>query len=182
MRMKKKIIFIAFGLLAVYLTSRGIIAPEESPQIPNPPQPGLYHVTKVIDGDTLAINMDGKKETLRLIGINTPETVDPRKPVECFGKAASNKAKELLENQNVKIETDPSQNERDKYDRLRACVYREDGLFFNKYMIEEGYAHEYTYNLPYQYQNEFKTAEALAKENKKGLWADGVCATPKNLP
>ena len=95
MRMKKKVILIAFGLLAAYLTSRGIIAPEESPQIPNPPKPGFYHVTKVIDGDTLAIDMDGKKETLRLIGINTPETVDPRKPVECLAKRLRTRRKKF---------------------------------------------------------------------------------------
>ena len=56
----------------------------------------LYAVLKVVDGDTIHIDIDGKKETVRLIGINTPETVDPRRPVECFGKEASNKASEIL--------------------------------------------------------------------------------------
>ncbi len=134
-----------------------------------------YSVIKVVDGDTLSVDMDGKKVTLRLIGIDTPETVDPRKPVECFGVEASNKAKELLTGKSVRIEQDPTQGEFDKYNRLLAYIYLEDELFFNKYMIEEGYAHEYTYNLPYKYQTEFKEAELFAQNNKKGLWAIGVC-------
>lgn len=172
---KKKIFYLALGILATYLASKGLLPSEEPAKIENPPKPGYYRVLKVVDGDTLAIDMEGKSETLRLIGINTPETVDPRKPVECFGKEASNKAKKLLAGQNIKIEKDPTQSERDKYNRLLAYVYKEDGLFFNKYMIEEGYAYEYTYQVPYAYQAEFKAAQAQAEQSKKGLWADGMC-------
>lgn len=135
----------------------------------------LYSVIKVVDGDTIHIEVNGKKETVRLIGINTPETVDPRRPVECFGKEASNKAKELLEGKKVRIETEKSQGERDKYQRLLGYVFREDGLFFNKLMIEEGYAYEYTYNLPYIYQAEFRAAQKTAQAEGKGLWAPGMC-------
>jgi len=111
--------------------------------------------------------------------------VDPRKPVQCFGKEASDKAKELLTGKSVRLEKDASQGEYDKYGRLLAYVYLPDlpdsagkagGTLFNKYMIAEGYGHEYTYNLPYKYQQEFKAAEARARAEKKGLWADGVCA------
>ncbi len=135
----------------------------------------LYAVLKVVDGDTIHIDIDGKKETVRLIGINTPETVDPRRPVECFGKEASNKAKELLTERKVRIETEASQGERDKYGRLLGYIYRDDGLLFNKFMIEEGYADEYTYRLPYKYQTEFKAAQKSAENGKKGLWAPGAC-------
>lgn len=138
-------------------------------------QNGLYKVVKVIDGDTIAVEIDNKTETVRLIGINTPETVDPRKPVECFGKEASNKAKGILTGKNVKLETDISSGERDKYGRLLRYVFLEDGANFNKLMISEGYAYEYTYNAPYKYQDEFKKAEQEAKEAKKELWADGIC-------
>jgi len=134
-----------------------------------------YAVTSVVDGDTIKIDMDGVTETLRLIGIDTPETVDPRKPVQCFGKEASNKAKELLSGRKVRIEKDSTQGERDKYDRLLVYVYRDDGLFFNKYMIEQGYAHEYTYNIPYTYQTEFKNAQKLAQDNQRGLWSPDTC-------
>lgn len=133
-----------------------------------------YEVVRVVDGDTLTLNMGGKKETIRLIGMDTPETVDPRKQVQCFGKEASAKAKETLTGKKVRIEADPSQGERDKYDRLLRYIFLEDGTFYNKLMIEDGYAHEYTYNSPYKYQSEFKEAETKAREGKKGLWGD-VC-------
>ncbi len=135
-----------------------------------------YKVTEVVDGDTIKININGKIETLRLIGLDTPETVDPRKPVQCFGKEASNKAKELLIGKNVRIEKDISQGELDKYNRLLVYIYREDGLFYNKHMIETGYAHEYTYNTPYKYQTEFKAAQKTAQQNSLGLWSPNTCS------
>lgn len=137
---------------------------------------GLFSVTSVIDGDTIKVNIGGKVETLRLIGIDTPETVDPRKLVQCFGKEASEKAKELLSGKRVKLEADPTQGEYDKYNRLLRYVFLEDETNFNKMMILEGYAHEYTYVLPYKYQMEFKQAEKDAREAKRGLWADDTCA------
>lgn len=136
----------------------------------------FYKVETVVDGDTVKVDMDGKSETLRLIGIDTPETVDPRKPVQCFGEEASKKAKETLTGKKVSLEADPTQGERDKYQRLLRYVYFEDGTSFNKWMIEEGYAHEYTYQSnPYKYQNEFKDAERSARENKMGLWGEATC-------
>lgn len=140
-------------------------------------QSNLYRVASVIDGDTIQVIIDNKKETLRLIGIDTPETVDPRKPVQCFGKEASAKAKSLLSGKSVRLESDPTQGERDKYQRLLRYVFLEDGTNFNKLMISEGYAHEYTYNMPYKYQSEFKQAQKEAEENKRGLWADDACLT-----
>ena len=137
----------------------------------------LYQVTAVVDGDTIKVNIDGTVKTLRLIGIDTPETVDPRKPVQCFGVEASNRTKELLLNKKVRLEADPSQGELDKYSRLLRYVYLEDGTFFNKKMITDGYAYEYTYNTPYKYQVEFKQAQVDAKNSKLGLWADSACNT-----
>ncbi len=134
-----------------------------------------YSVTEVVDGDTVKINKDGKIETLRLIGLDTPETVDPRKPVQCFGKEASNKAKELLNGKKVRLETDSTQGTYDKYNRTLAYIYLESGLFYNKHMIEQGYAHEYTYNTPYKYQSEFKLAQKSAQDNKRGLWSPDTC-------
>ena len=138
----------------------------------------LYDVVNVVDGDTIKINIDGKDEVIRMIGINTPETVDPRKPVECFGKEASAKAKELLSGKKIYLEEDVTQGNLDKYNRLLRFVFLEDGTNFGEYMIKEGYANEYTYNTPYKYQNLYKNAEKEAKEQKKGLWADDVCDVP----
>ncbi len=129
-----------------------------------------YSVTRVIDGDTIDVSIDGKIERLRLIGIDTPETVDPRKPVECFGVEASNKAKGILAGKKVILESDPSQGEKDKYNRLLRYVFLEDGTNFNLLMIKEGYAYEYTYGIPYKYQIEFKQAQKEAERTKAGLW------------
>ena len=138
--------------------------------------PILFKVSRVVDGDTLDIDMDGTIERIRLIGIDTPETVDPRKAVQCFGKEASDKAKKILSGKMVSIEADTSQGERDVYKRLLRYVYLEDGTFFNKYMIAEGYAHEYTYQSnPYKYQVESKEAETQARETEKGLWSPDSC-------
>jgi micrococcal nuclease len=134
-----------------------------------------YPVTHVVDGDTIDVNIDGQISRIRLIGINTPEVVDPRKPVQCFGKEASDKAKELLTNQNVRLEADSSQDDKDKYGRLLRYVWREDGLFYNLEIIKLGFAYEYTYFLPYKYQTEFKAAQNYAKDNKLGLWANNTC-------
>lgn len=138
-------------------------------------QDNLYKIIRVIDGDTIIVEINSRKEKIRLLGINTPESVDPRRPVECFGIEASDKAKEILAGGNVRLETDSTASEKDKYGRLLRYVFLEDGTNFNRMMISEGYAYEYTYDLPYKYQSEFKQAEKEARENKKGLWADGVC-------
>lgn len=143
----------------------------------------FYKVIKVVDGDTFAVEINGKSTTIRMIGVDTPETVDPRKPVQCFGVEASNKSKVTLGGQNVKLEFDASQGKLDKYGRLLAYVILADGTNFNEKLIRDGYAHEYTYNLPYKYQTAFKSAEKFARENEKGLWAPGVCeGLPVSLP
>ncbi len=134
-----------------------------------------YPVVKVIDGDTFAVAMDGRNVTVRLIGIDTPESVDPRTTVQCFGREASQKAREILSGTTVRLEKDPSQGELDKYGRLLAYAFLQSGMNIAEYMIVEGYGHEYTYNLPYKYQTEFKAAEQKAREEKKGLWADDAC-------
>ncbi|TSC63231.1 MAG: micrococcal nuclease, partial [Parcubacteria group bacterium Athens0416_74] len=141
-----------------------------------------YPVVKVVDGDTIVVDIAGANTTVRLIGLDTPETVDPRKTVQCFGAEASAKMRQILSGQYVRLETDPSQGEKDKYGRLLAYVYapanvRPEGILLNIYMIEEGFGHEYTYNIPYKYQAEFKAAENIARQEKRGLWADGVCAS-----
>lgn len=138
----------------------------------------LYKITKVIDGDTIDVTIKGVNTRVRLIGIDTPESVDPRKPVECLSKEASNFTKQILDGKFVYLEDDDSQGNKDKYNRLLRYVFLEDGTHVNKAVIESGYAHEYTYDLPYKYQKEFKQAQKEAQENKKGLWADNACISP----
>lgn len=135
-----------------------------------------YKVIRIIDGDTIVVDIEGANEKIRLIGIDTPETNDSRKPVECFGVEASKKAQELLGDKLVFLEKDTTQAERDKYNRLLRYVKTKNGLFYNLEIIKQGYAHEYTYIIPYKYQREFKEAENYAQTNKLGLWADDACS------
>ncbi len=134
-----------------------------------------YKVLKVVDGDTIVISRDGLEETIRMIGVDTPETVHPSKAVQCFGAEASARTKEWLSGSEVALEFDPSQGERDKYGRLLAYVFRSDGLFVNKELIAQGFAYEYTYNLPYKYQSDFKKAEEAARTGGTGLWSSAAC-------
>lgn len=135
----------------------------------------LYPVVRVIDGDTIVINKDGVNESVRLIGIDTPETVHSTKPIQCFGIEASKKTKEWLEGAQVELIVDEGEGERDKYRRLLGYIYREDGMFINLELIKQGFAYEYTYEEPYRYQAEFIAAETFAIGEKRGLWADNVC-------
>jgi micrococcal nuclease len=126
-------------------------------------------VIKVVDGDTIDLfTKDGVKR-VRLIGINTPETLDPRKDVECFGPESSNKLKEILEGQVVKIEADDTQDDQDKFGRLLRYVYLNNENI-NQKMISEGFAFEYTYKKKYKFQKEFKESYLNAKKNNLGLW------------
>ncbi len=119
---------------------------------------------------------DGKAETIRLIGVDTPETKDPRKKVQCFGQAAADFTSSTLLGNTVRLASDSSQQNRDKYGRLLRYVYLNDGTNFNEKLIKEGFAYEYTYAVPYQYQPVFKDDQAAASAAGKGLWAANTCA------
>ncbi len=170
------VITLLCALFAVYTIQHEQVAPHTQVSAVNQSDlEDMYMVSRVVDGDTIEVTKNAVKEKVRLIGINTPETVDPRKKVECFGKEASAYAQEILSGKQVKLVTDDTQTKYDKYGRLLAYVYREDGLFVNQHMIAEGYAYEYTYKVPYLFQKEFKEAQLKAQTEKKGLWADLVC-------
>ena len=165
----KRLLSLALAVLAIL-----IAAPAHAyPAMPQGVQ-GPYTVLKVVDGDTIHVHVDGRKLKIRMIGVDTPEVVDPRKPVQCFGREASAQAKTILGGQSVYLATDPSQDTLDKYQRTLAYVWV-GGHLFNLDMIANGYAHEYTYDLPYKYQAEFKAAERDARAQGRGLWSPGAC-------
>ncbi len=137
-----------------------------------------YKVTYVVDGDTFKASVNGREITVRVLGINTPETVDPRKPVECYGPEASVEGKLLLAGRSVELKLNPDREHRDKYGRYLLYVYRDDGLFYNEHMIAEGFAREYTVGSAYSFQGEFRKAETAAKTAGKGLW--GKCDQTKS--
>ena len=150
-------IFLLFVVLISFINKNKII-PAENNFV------GNFIVSKVIDGDTILLQ-NGEK--VRYIGIDTPETIDPRKEVQCFGKEASTKNKELVEGKEVRLVKDVS--ERDKYGRLLRYVYIGD-VFINEKLVAEGYAHAFTYPPDVAYSQLFIEKERLARENKLGLW------------
>lgn len=138
----------------------------------------LYKVISVLDGDTLIANVSGHEVTIRMIGIDTPEVVDPRKPVQCYGPEASVHSKELLIGRSIYIEKDKIKEATvgnyDNYGRVLAYVRLKNGELYNEKMIEEGFAREYTFGKEkYQYQKKFKATQTKAKKEKVGLW--GAC-------
>lgn len=136
------------------------------------PQEGLYQVTDIVDGDTIRVMYNGKIEPVRLLAIDTPETKDPRKPVQCFGDAASRKMSELITGKNVKLQKDGTQPDRDKYFRLLRYVYLDDGTDVGAEMIKQGYAFAYT-RFPSDKLDEYRGYEKQARETNAGLW--GSC-------
>ncbi len=134
-------------------------------------------VVSVVNGDTLDIQFaDGSSMRVRLLGMDAPEDE------MCFGAEASIRAGELATGAAVIVETDPSQTDRDKFGRFYRYVRLPDGRLLNEVMIEEGFAYEYTYFVPYQYQVEFRAAQAAARDNQRGLWQDGGCGTTSQRP
>lgn len=132
-------------------------------------------VSKVIDGDTIDItDVSGATERVRIIGIDTPETKDPRKPVQCFGKEASAKAYKLLFNQHVSLSV-PKDNPRDKYNRLLAYVQvGEEAEDYGGLMIGLGYAFHYR-SFPHVAYEIYDSLEELARDNEMGLWSPETC-------
>lgn len=134
-------------------------------------EPGFYRVVEVADGDTITVSMGGAEERIRMIGVDTPETHHPEKPVQCFGVAASNFTKDLLDGKTVRLESDPENTNRDRYNRLLRYVYTESGELVNKKIISDGYGFAYT-SFPFTKLEEFRAAEAEARQTGKGLWSD----------
>jgi len=137
-----------------------------------------FKCTRVVDGDTIVVDYHGKLEKVRLIGVDTPETVHPNKPVEYFGKEASNFTRTLVEGKNVNLEFDWQQ--RDRYGRLLAYVYLQDGTLLNKKIIEDGYGHAYT-RFPFKYLDDFKEAERRARKAGQGLWGSSSNLTREEV-
>lgn len=151
--------------------------PTNNNSSPTPePDITLVKVINVVDGDTFKIETD---EVVRLIGIDTPETVHPSKPIQCYGKEASEKMESLIEGKEIRLEKDVS--ETDRYGRLLRYVYVGD-LFVNEYLVLEGFAKSSSYPPDIKYQNKFVEAQRKAQEENKGLWNISSCPTATTKP
>jgi micrococcal nuclease len=140
-------------------------------------QPGLYGVVQFSDGDTIVVDMNGKHETVRFIGVDTPETHDPRKAVQCFGQAAADFTKDLIGQNDVRLEADPQGTNRDRYNRLLRYIYLPDGRLVNAEIIKQGYGFAYL-SFPFTKSEEFRFYQNEAMQANRGLW--GSCQPVKN--
>ena len=124
----------------------------------------VHKVKRVIDGDTLLLT---NGERVRLIGVDTPETKHPQKPVQKFGKEAYLFTKRMVEGKEVRLDYD--WQKKDKYGRILAYIYLTDGTFLNAEIIRQGYGFAYT-RFPFKFLEEFRVYEREAREKRKGLW------------
>jgi micrococcal nuclease len=130
----------------------------------------LRKVLRVVDGDTIVVSPN---ERVRLIGVDTPETAHPVKAVQCFGREAKEFTRRMADGQTVRLVLDQSnavRRHRDKYGRILAYVYLEDGTQLNADLIRRGYAHAYT-RFPFRYIVEFRALEREARRQEVGLWS-----------
>ncbi|WP_248761465.1 thermonuclease family protein [Pseudarthrobacter sp. SSS035] len=132
---------------------------------------GPYRVESVVDGDTIRIECNGESTRVRLVGINTPETVKEDAPVECGGPEASASLHAILDAGEVFLSTDPAQGERDRYGRLLAYVWAMDGSLVNRTMIELGHAEATGYGKDYAYKEPFEAAAQTARAAGTARWA-----------
>jgi len=134
-------------------------------------QPGLYAIDHFVDGDTIAVKMDGKVESIRMIGIDTPETHKPNAPVQCYGPAAAAYTKNLIGAGSVRLEADEKSTNRDRYNRLLRYVYLPDGRLVEAELVKNGYAFAYV-DFPFGKSGEFVSYQTAAKTAGKGLWGN----------
>ena len=135
-------------------------------------EPGSYHVTHFVDGDTVQVTMNGTLETIRFIGMDTPETHKPNTPVQCYGPAAAAYTQARIGSQRIRLVSDSLTTNRDRYNRLLRYVMLEDGTNLNLELVQKGYA--FAYAFPFSKLNDFDAAMQQAKKAGVGLW--GACA------
>ncbi len=174
LRQKRRLLSLAFSLLLAgflwFAGKQGWL--QSTADTAQQMQPGQYKVLTVEDGDTITVDMNGTSERVRFIGVDTPETQDPRFPVQCFGKVAGEFTKSLIGENPVRLEADPTNTNRDRYERLLRYVYLPDGRLANAEIIKQGYGFAYTL-FPYEKLEEFRGYERQAREQGLGLW--GTC-------
>lgn len=170
-RHKFKLLVSLIVVVAVILTQSGWL--QNGSQTLQQNQPGLYSIDHYVDGDTIAVNMNGSVETIRFIGVDTPETHKPDTPVQCYGPEAAAHTKSVISKfGKVRLQADPLDTNRDVYGRLLRYVYLPDGTLLDQEIIKDGYGFAYL-DFPFSKKTDFAAAEQSAQKAKAGLWA--VC-------
>jgi micrococcal nuclease len=156
------------GALALALVASGCGGDRDLPE-------GSARITRIVDGDTVEVAMQGSRHRVRLLGIDTPETVHPTKPVECFGPEASAALADLIpEGSVVRLERDTEL--RDRFGRLLLYLWNEDDTFVNEAMVANGFAETLHIAPNGAYRADLDAAQAEARGQGRGLWS--ACATP----
>lgn len=176
-------VLLTLSACSTHQVSLGVQAP--ATRLEEPAGHEVATVTRVVDGDTIEATIVsvepgpgagqtqvGQSYDIRLTGIDTPESVKPGSPVECFAKEASVAAKALLEGQEVRLVKDVEDT--DRYERLLRYVYLEDEMA-NARLVANGYAHAYTYPPNIRHSELFVQLEREARENDRGLWSPSAC-------
>jgi micrococcal nuclease len=170
------LIFIA-GLIYVVATQSGWL--KSTAKTVQKSDPGLYSINHFVDGDTIAVDMNGSVETVRMIGVDTPETHKPNTPVQCYGPEAAAYTKQLIGQSKVRLQADQLDTNRDRYNRLLRYVYLPDGRMVETELITNGYGFAYT-QFPFERTDEFKNGQQTAQTAKKGLWSACTVTTEAN--
>lgn len=163
------IVFLMLSIAVPYAEQQGWL--NLAGQAAQDNQPGLYAVTRFVDGDTITVDMNGKAEKVRFIGVDTPETKKPDSPVQCYGAAAAAFTKNFISDKRVRLVSDSLSTDRDRYDRILRYVYLTDGTNVNEKLISEGYGFYYPH-FPFTKSAEFSAAQESARSNNRGLWGN----------
>src|SRR3954451_6151738 len=157
------------ALLLAALVAAGVAIWGPPRQSDAPGSGGAGTVTPVVDGDTIHVSLGGQDETVRYIGVDTPESVKPGTPVQCFAKAASSANERLVDGRRVRLSFDAER--RDRYGRLLAYVYRaDDDAFVNARLVQDGYARTLTIPPNVRFAGRFAALARAAREHERGLW------------
>ena len=130
-------------------------------------------VSGVVDGDTIRVQFDGRRTTIRLIGVDTPELADRNDPSvgpQPFAREAADFTRRTVAGKRVRLEYEPS-DRFDRFGRTLAYVFLDDGTFVNRELVRVGFAHAYTH-FPFRYRKQFRADEMEARRQRRGLWAD----------
>src|SRR5829696_1785968 len=161
--MSRLLIVLVLAAVALYTATAGDNSPAHGPESGG-------QVLRVVDGDTIHVAVDGRDETIRYIGVDTPESVKPGTPVQCFAKRASAFNARLVAGERVRLVADAEP--RDRYGRLLAYVYRvRDGRFVNAALVRHGYAAPLTIPPNVAHADEFRRLASAARRAGRGLWS-----------
>src|SRR5665213_854028 len=166
--LKLLVLIVVLGLLVLFAQHQGWIGSAGKVIVSN--QPGMYTINHFIDGDTIAVNMNGNVEKVRFIGVDTPETHKPNTPVQCYGpEAAAYTKAQISKFGKVRLQADPLDTNRDRYNRLLRYVYLPDGTLQDEQLIQKGYGFAYL-SFPFSKKAQFAVDQTAAQAAKLGLW------------